>query len=108
MTLGKLIATERWVPAAGGAPAGTFYHVSCASGACPPYREVTLNSTEALDVAAVDLSAVGASESVTQRGYELIRGSVPGLIVAGENRDTRVGGLTLTATQFYFKAGRAF
>ena len=108
---GVFRATEVWHAASANEPSGTFFRVRdrgirCIAAPCPTHHEARLNSAVSRNVAGVDLSGAGASDSSVSEATAAMTGP-NGIIVSGDH--SPVSGPAgrsqmLKATQFYLRA----
>jgi hypothetical protein len=109
---GMLSAREVWLPAGDKQASVTYFRVRdrgirCIAAPCETHHEAKLNTSASRNIAGVDLSGAGASESAVSEATMAMT-SADGIIVAGVH--TRVTGPAgrsqmLKATQFYLRAG---
>ncbi|HEV7397121.1 MAG TPA: DUF6748 domain-containing protein [Pyrinomonadaceae bacterium] len=105
---GSFQVSEVWQAAGEKNPSGDFYRVRdlgvrCIAAPCPTHHEAKLNTTEARNIAGVDLSHVGATEESESHAVAYMTGN-QGILVAGEHeRVTGPAGRSekLNVTQFY-------
>lgn len=109
---GTLIVTEVWRAASANEPAGMFFRVRdrgvrCIAAPCATHHEAQLNSTIGRNIAGVDLSGAGASDSSLSDANAAMT-STNGILISGDHAP--VSGPAgrsqmLKATQFYLRAG---
>jgi hypothetical protein len=107
-----LSAREVWLPAGDKQASVTYFRVRdrgirCIAAPCETHHEAKLNTSASRNIAGVDLSGAGASESAVSEATMAMT-SADGIIVAGVH--TRVTGPAgrsqmLKAMQFYLRAG---
>jgi hypothetical protein len=110
---GEFRVTEVWQAASANQPAGTFFRVRdrgvrCIAAPCPTHHEARLNSSVSRNVAGVDLSGAGASDTSVSEANAATTGP-NGIIVSGDH--SPVSGPAgrsqmLKATQFYLRAAK--
>ena len=105
-----LRVSESWEAASDSAGTDTFYRVRdkgvrCITFPCPTHREATLNSTVSRDIAGVDLSAAGATDTLIGEANQAMTGSEGILVVGSHAPATGPGGrsVTLKASRFYLQ-----
>jgi hypothetical protein len=109
---GELSVSEVWHAASANDPSGMFFRVRdrgirCIAAPCPTHHEARLNSTISREIAGVDLSGAGASDSAVTEATAAMT-SPNGIIVSGDHSPvTGPAGRSqmLKATQFYVRAG---
>lgn len=110
-TYGVFEVSESWQAVSTNQPSGDFYRVRdrglrCIAAPCETHHEARLNTVASRDIAGVDLSGAGASESTMSDTYQALTGS-DGILVTGNHAPvTGPAGrsVTLKATQFYLRA----
>jgi hypothetical protein len=110
---GTFLVSEVWQAASANEPSGTFFRVRdrgvrCIAAPCATHHEARLNSTISRDMAGVDLSGAGASDSALSEATAAMT-SPNGLLVSGNHAPvTGPAGRSqmLKATQFYLRAGK--
>ena len=108
---GVFRVSEVWHAASAHQPAGMFFRVRdrgirCIAAPCPTHHEARLNSTMSRNIAGVDLSGAGASDSSMSEANAAMTGP-NGIIVSGDHSPVRgPAGRSqmLKATQFYLRA----
>jgi len=109
---GELSVSEVWHAASANEPSGVFFRVRdrgirCIAAPCPTHHEARLNSTVSREIAGVDLSGAGASDSSVSDATAAMT-SPNGIIVSGDHSPvTGPAGRSqmLKAAQFYVRAG---
>lgn len=107
---GVLRVTESWQAANDHNPQGRFYRVKdrgirCIAAPCITHHAAQLNSSLSSNIAGVDLTVAGASDSAIQEANAAM-GQKVGIIVAGATATVRGPAgraKTIKATQFYLK-----
>lgn len=110
---GVLLVSEVWQAASANEPSGTFFRVRdrgirCIAAPCPTHHEAQLNSTISREIAGVDLSGAGASDSALSEATGAMT-SPSGILVSGDHSPvTGPAGRSqmLKATQFYVRRGK--
>ena len=108
---GVLLVSEVWQAASANEPSGMFFRVRdrgirCIAAPCPTHHEARLNSAISREIAGVDLSGAGASDSAVSEATTAMT-SPNGVIVSGDHSAvTGPAGRSqmLKATQFYVRA----
>jgi len=111
---GVLLVSEVWPAASANEPSGMFFRVRdrgvrCIAAPCATHHEARLNSTVSREVAGVDLSGAGSSDSAMSEATAAMT-STDGILVSGDHAPvTGPAGRSqmLKATQFYLRAGKA-
>jgi hypothetical protein len=108
---GILRVSESWQAATTKSASGDYYRVRdrglrCIAAPCETHHEARLNTTASRDIAGVDLSGVGASDSVMSDVSQTMT-STEGIIVTGTH-SPEVGpagrSVKLTATQLFLRS----
>jgi hypothetical protein len=110
---GVLSVSEVWQASSASEPTGTIFRVRdrgirCIAAPCPTHHEARLNSTISREIAGVDLSGAGASDSALSEATSAMTSS-DGILVSGDHAPvTGPAGRSqmLKATQFYVRAGK--
>jgi hypothetical protein len=111
---GTLVVTEVWQAASANQATGMFFRVRdrrirCIAAPCPTHQEARLNSSISRNIAGVDLSGAGASDSLLSDANAAMT-STNGIIISGDHSPvTGPAGRSqmLKATQFYLRAGNS-
>lgn len=108
--LGRFVITEAWLAENDAVSSGTFVNVKdngvrCFAAPCPSFTESALNLASTTDIAAVDFTPAGLTESEVEECTGLM--STPtGLIVAGDRYTVNIDGRTAdgrTGTAAYYR-----
>lgn len=109
---GTLVVTEVWQAASANEQTGTVFRIRdrgirCIAAPCPTHHEARLNSTISRNIAGVDLSGAGASDSSLSDANAAMT-STNGILISGDHSPvTGPAGRSqmLKASQFYLRAG---
>ncbi len=108
--LGRFVISEAWAEVGSGAATGTFVEVHdnglrCFAAPCRNLTEVTLDTPQVTDIAAVDFTPAGLTDSQVETCTTAMYGP-DGLIVAGDRYTVQANGSTApgrTATAAYLR-----
>lgn len=106
-SLGRLIATDKWIAATAAPWSGAVYLVSdtgvrCVRAPCFSMRAATANTARIVTTSDVDLSIVAALPALVRRARMALTSG--GLLVAGTIRRDADGGRAIVASQFFLPA----